>query len=395
MSERSVYDRRFWACSGVIFLDETLYVALIPLLPLFAGLFALSSTAIGLLIAGYPLLFLLSALPTGLTVDRVGVRIMLLVGTSLLIATSLMFAAAENAAMVFAARCVQGLASGMTTISGMAAVTKLGPSKSRGTLIGATSALAGLSTFAGPILGGYIAPLTGIRLAFLLPAMFGILVLALVYCDNWEKPSAITVTPFAIGRWLRDPLLIAGLICIFIDAFVSGAVATLVPLNLASQGLSTAGISTVLLCGAALGLAAALALGRLVDRREPVWISAGWTSLVLVLVIGLCVLPSLAPTVVLYALLIPMLRAGGTLAYAITSLSHSSRGSIGTNLGLMMSVWAFGATSGPVSAGVVADLAGFGVTMGVLSAIVLALGGILITVLLRGAGQNSWRETAS
>lgn len=384
MSERGLRDRRFWVSSGVIFVDETLYTAILPLLPVFASLHGLSTATVGVLVAGYPMLFFLAALPTGLLVDRVGIRPVLLAGTALLIVSTLLFAFAESAAVLLAARCVQGFASGITSIAGMVAIARTGSRGRRGSVIGAASAVTGLSTFAGPILGGYIAPFFGVRVAFVIPAVLGGLVMVMLLLQRWEAPAIVRKPALFSPSQLRDPLLVAGLMCISVDAFAAGAAATLVPLRLSGQGLSTEGIGTVMLVGAAIGLVGVLGVGRLVDRAGPLVAGGLWLAGVLLVIGGLSGSDDLLLMMTLFALLIPLLRVGGTLAYVFSALSRSTDEAMGANFGAMMSAWALGATVGPLVAGLGTELVGYLATMLVLLAIAAGLGAVMVAAIRLG-----------
>lgn len=353
--------RRFWLSSGSIFLDETVYTALVPLLPLVALQFGLSTIGVGFTVAAYPLLFLVAALPTGLYADRVGVRRVLLIGSALLVVATLGFAFAETAWQLWAARAVQGLASGMTSVAGMAAIAGGAAAGRRGTMIGFAGALTGLSTFAGPALGGFGVPALGLEAAFLIPAALGVIVLVGLALPGWLEPgsrSPTRPTTRDTPRLLRNPFVRASMACILADALVGGAAATIVPLRLAADGYSTSQLGALLIAGAALGLLVTLSSGRMADTRGVGTVASGWALAMLAVAVGLAVSPLAWLTAALYVALLPLLRAGGTIGFALGARGAPLGGGLGLNYGLMLSAWALGAVVGPLVAGAVADVAG-------------------------------------
>ncbi len=367
--------RVFLLSSATIFLDEVVYIALFPLLPEYAGKFDLSKTEVGLLLAAYPLLMLTSSLPAGLAVDRFGGRRLLAVGCALLILASLGFGFAANEWQLWAARALQGLASGLTSVAGMAVIAGGAVTGRRATLIGLAASVQGLSAFAGPALGGFLAPALGVETAFLLPAAFGALVLAAILYPGWPEEAAAASASLrsALVRPLRSPAARGGAACVLACGLAGSATQTLAPLRLGEDGFTASDLGAVFLVGAVLAVVGTPLAGRLADRRGVGRVSTLWALLPPLLLLA----PALSEThwvvIVLLVALVPLNRVGGTLGYALGA-EHAPLGAgLAAGYGLALSAWSLGAALGPIAAGTIADAAGDGTAFAATAALVATL----------------------
>ena len=66
--------RLFFAVSTTMFVDSLLYLAIVPLLPWYANRFDLSTFQAAVLLASYPIAFLITTVPAGWLAGRVGPR---------------------------------------------------------------------------------------------------------------------------------------------------------------------------------------------------------------------------------------------------------------------------------------------------------------------------------
>ena len=368
--------RAFWLASAVIFLDEAVFIAILPLLPEYAERFGLSAAEVGLMVAAYPLLMLVSSLPGGLMTDRFGARPLLVGGTALLVVATLGFAYAQNGWQLASARALQGLASGATSIAGMALVTARAGSNRRATAIGAAVALQGLSVLAGPAIGGFAAPLLGIETAFLIPAAFGVVVIACILLPGWLEPApaarAIPVRA-SIAEALRSPAVRGAVALILAVGFVGGVVQTLVPLRLDRDGYSTSDLGWLFLSAALLSLVATPLAGRLADRTGVSRVSTAWLLAVGTLVVALVPASGTWPTVAVLLLLLPLFRVGGALGYALGAEHGALGAGLAAGFGLVLTGWSLGAVAGPPIAGAVSDSVGDAAAFGIAAAVALLL----------------------
>lgn len=350
----------FFLANGLIVLDEIVYFALLPLLPVYAQRFDLSQTGVGLMYAAYPLCSIVSSVPTGLLVDRLGARRLLIVGAAIFVLASAGFAAATTHQSLLAARGAQGLAAGITAVAGMALIAGTAAPERRATTLGLAVAVQGLSSFAGPVLGGFVVPSLGEE-AFWLPAVLGVVVLAgLVVRRDIAAPAPVVAGwRRGLAEPLRSPDTRAAVSCILGIAIAGSAVQTLAPLDFADGGGGTRALGAVLLTGAAVGLLLPAFVGRLADRRGLVRVTRAWAAVVLVLLatlaVGHAVLGVVAAVVVLY---VPQGRTGGILAYARSARSAGLGSGLAASMGLAVMAWSVGAGVAPVAVGAVADAAG-------------------------------------
>ena len=274
--------RRFWLANGCIILDEVVYLSLLPLLPELAERLSLSKTEVGFLYAAYPLVGLATALPAGLLSDRVGGRRVLIAATTLLLLATIGFALAENRWELWAARAVQGLAAGLSATAGMAMIASAAPSGRRGSVIGLAAATQGLSTIAGPALGGLVAPTIGLTATFALPAAAAGVLLVLLLREH-EPPPAPDRERVRLGpvilRLLRSRDVRVAVGCFLAIGITAASVQTLTPLRLEEYGFSTEAIGTVFVVAALIGLVVIPLEGMLADRVGLTRASAAWLAL--------------------------------------------------------------------------------------------------------------------
>jgi MFS family permease len=357
---RPLASRAFWVPSAIIFLDEVVYLALIPLLPYYADRFELSKTEAGLMLAAYPLLVLAGSVPGGLLTDRRGARPVLLAGTILLIFASMGFAYADAAWMLWAARAAQGFSAGFTSVAGMAMIADSSHRSQRGSVIALAISLQGASTIVGPVVGGFVAAEFGVRIAMLMPAAFGAAVLLTALPGGMGE--RVAATRHDLRKALIDPLrgrdVRAAAACMFAAGMWGGAVQTLTPLRLSEAGYSVRDLGALFLGAALLGLVLTPVAGRLADRRGTAPVMLAWSALVTGLLAGLA-LP-LKPVLVaaLLVALVPLVRVGGTLAYVRGAEYAPVGAGMGAGFGVTVTAWALGAVVGPLGAGAIADAAG-------------------------------------
>lgn len=369
--------RLFWLSSGVIFLDEVLYVALFPLLPIYATRLGLSKAETGLLVAAYPMLMLVSSIPAGILADRVGSRRLLVAGSAMLVLASLGFGYAEETWQLWCARGLQGLASGLTSVAGMALIATMATPNRRATTIGLATSLMGLSALAGPALGGYAVPALGAPIAFVLPALFGAVLFIAILRPGWSEtrhPATASVRG-DLARLFRSPPVRGAVVCILACGLVGGAVQTLIPLRLGAAGYTTSELGGVFIVAALIGLAGTPLTGRLGDRCGVARVTTGWCALVSLLVLALAASHAAFLAVAVVLMLFPLLRAGGSLGYALGA-EHAPHGAgLAAAYGLALAAWSAGAVLGPVSAGAVADVGGDSVAF-----VAIAAAGALLTL---------------
>jgi predicted MFS family arabinose efflux permease len=214
----------------------------------------------------------------------------------------------------------------------------------------------GLSTLAGPALGGFAAPALGVEIAFLLPAAFGVLVVAGLMWPGWVEPERPEGVPRPLRHQRVTPLLTSSVSAIFAVGLVGGAVMTLAPLRLDAAGFSAADLGTLFLLGALGGLVAAPLTGRLSDSRGAGRVAAAWALVVPLLVLGLALSSTAVVAAVFLVALLPALRVGGSIGFALGAEHAPPGAGLAAGYGLALSAWSLGAVVGPLAAGALADV---------------------------------------
>ena len=134
-------------------------------------------------VSGYALTFGLTLVAGGRLGDVLGRRRMFLVALSAFVLTSAVAGAAPSATLLVVARLVQGLAAGMLTPQNSGLIQELFSGAERGRAFGMLGATIGISTAAGPVVGGLIlaafGPANGWRWVFYVNVPIGVIALVL------------------------------------------------------------------------------------------------------------------------------------------------------------------------------------------------------------------------
>ena len=107
-------------------------------------------------VSGYALAFGLALVPAGRLGDTLGRRRMFMIALSAFVLTSALSGAAPTAALLIGARLLQGAAGGMLVPQNSGLIQELFHGAERGKAFGILGATIGLSTAAGPVVGGLI-----------------------------------------------------------------------------------------------------------------------------------------------------------------------------------------------------------------------------------------------
>src|SRR3954451_8149370 len=349
--------RRITIAVGVsMFVDASLYLAVLPLLPRYADQFNLDTFQIGVVVAAYPLSVPFVSLACIVLVPPIGARRISLWSAVLMTVSTVIFAWSPNAAVLILARFVQGFASGSIWTASMSWGTDNAPPDHRGRESGIVMGMLSAGSVAGPGIGALAAAAVS-ALAFGLVALFsgvGVLLTALAPAGRAVISQSRLLAALRAGA--RQPATIAALAMSVIDLTAFGAVDVLVPLRLGQRGTSVEVIAFAFALGAVLGAAIGPPAGRLVDRIGPARV--GLVVAVLVMLNPL-ILAFDPPNNVQLALLViagPVFAAVGASMFPLSSLgADAARVSHVTVMGLMGVVWAAGFAVVPLVIGAVAE----------------------------------------
>ncbi len=258
--------RLFFAVSATMFVDSLLYLAIVPILPWYAERFGLSKFEVAVLLAAYPVAFLITTTPAGWLAGRVGPRRVVMVGTGFFIASTFLFAFAPSALLVIFARILQGIGGGIGWAAAMAWLTSNTAPERRSRAVGTISGVLSAGAVAGPLLGS-LASATSPQLAFMIAATIGVVAItATLFAPAGVRPPRDPALHTTLRKLLGHPLVIAALCFALADAAGVAAVDLLAPLALAAAGVSLTTIGIAIAMGAVLGIGAGWLAGRVGER---------------------------------------------------------------------------------------------------------------------------------
>ncbi|MDF2680650.1 MAG: arabinose transporter permease [Brevibacillus sp.] len=374
----------------ILFIDMLLYSLLIPIVPYFTETLQPSSTMMGILFSSYAVAMLIATPIFGPISDRIGRRIMLLIGLIGLALSTVLFAFSDSLALLITARFVQGLAAAATWPTALALLADLFPSKTRGAIMGIALTAISTGTLLGAPIGGWLFEVSGHRTPFLAAAAFTVINIILVYFFLREESSRSESEKLQVGGFLRHPQV----------AFIAGVV-LLAEISLClleptlpvflTQKLSITPATIGLLFAImtlAYGLIAPVA-GALSSRVNPF-------TLMFVGIISLAVfMPFLALADTIWQSALAMALVGASVGFTLSPtlatlgeiIDRGGTGAYGTAYSLFNMFHGFGMVAGPLAGGILTDVLPVSTAIIIVAASIFSFG-ILMYVMLR-LKQNS------
>jgi MFS transporter, DHA1 family, solute carrier family 18 (vesicular amine transporter), member 1/2 len=348
------------------FADLVAYSVSVPVLPHFATRFNAGPTMVGLLFASFGITLLILSIPMGAISDRIGRKGPMMAGLALLAISTLGFAYADSLPMLFVARLVQGAADGMTWIVGFAMIADLYGPEERGRAMGLAMAGSTLGIIIGPVLGGWLYEIGGIRLPFLVVAALAVIdLIAFAIVAPRTRGSG---APVPMRRVLTHrPVAITALVVIA----GGGTIAMLepvIPLVMEARlGLGPAAIGTLFGIAAVASTTMHPIYGRLSDR----W--GGRRLMMIGLIASAFVLPllnfasdfrsaafAMVPMWIVFSMIVTP-----SLAYMAEVSSAAGFESYGVVYGVYNMAWAVGLMVSPALGGFLLERVGLaGLTLG-------------------------------
>ncbi len=347
---------------------------LIPTLPLYATTFGVSFSLVSLAVAAKGIGTLVTDLPSGVMLERLGSRKVMLLGVGVACLSLLLMGLIENYYVLVLLRLVSGAGTAMWMLSRMAFISEVIPLDVRGRALSAFGGVSRIGVFASPAIGGFVGAKLGLQTPFLFAAaLAGVaLVITLIYVPESRKQAQAAHrrphwrTMAQIVRTYRRDLFAAGSAQILAQMIRAGR-ELIVPLYGATVlGLDVAAVGVILTVSAAIDMSLFGIAGLLQDRMGRKWASV---PSMIILGTGMAMVPLTVGYASLLAAAAIMGLGNGLGSGTMMTLGSdlAPRDAMGEFLGLWRLIGDGGNTGGPLVVGAVADLTGLG-----LAAVVLA-----------------------
>ncbi len=343
----------------VVVVDSIFFAALAPMLPYFQDRLAVSEVALGVLSGAYAAGTLAGSFPAGWLLARWGCVRVITVGLALLCSASLVFAFADDLALLVAARFVQGLGGACSWIGALTWAVSIAAEDRRGRAIGNVMGVGFAGALLGPV-AGTVAREYGLAWPFTAIAVLGS-VLIWAVCrlpaprNEGRHPPAAEARPGqALEAARRREVLCQGATLMFAAATVGGALYLVVPVRLDDLGGGGVVLGGAFLIAGALQAAGQRALGGITDSLGPRRPILGAFLIGSVLLIPVAMMSSLPAVVTMSVIAIVAFGIAYTPA---TSLLYQDVGDVGARGGFAAAIvnltWAGGQAVGAMAAGLV------------------------------------------
>jgi MFS family permease len=342
-----------FVCCLVIFTDMVGYSIIAPSIPLFAKLFRASDAAISYAFAAYPVAFLLTIIPFGFIVDRIGKNYLVIgIGMFSLAAACFFLILSESILTFSLARAFQGIGSAASWVAAQPlAAQKIDASKKKGLEVGSITIAMGLGMILGPLIGS----VGGLRTPFIINLFLalGIGLLSL-FTLKGENVEARVANYDYLSIIKRTGIVIACLVIMFLFAS-TGMMEVLFPLYMDSLGYLKGSIGVLFFVLSLFLVLGQPFTGSWMDRVGPYLpIFLGFIAIALSLSL-MVVFKSFAgwvPVFVLFGVALGMLTSASMLLIAL----NSKPGEQGAAYGIWNFFFSVGYLVGPPLGGTLSEL---------------------------------------
>ncbi len=326
-----------------------------PILPLYALTFEVSLAMVGGLISGFGLARLLLDVPTGMVVERIGMKRFMLIGLAVVAAGALISGSAVSYWMLLIGRVIEGVGSALYTTTSFTCMGKIAPKDERGKYMSFYLGLLLLGTVSGPAIGGYIGEHIALNAPFYfysICAMFSFLLILFGVDRSLTQSVESGGTDIDFGMiksLLKDYTFASINVAIFFIFVVRmGVIATLVPIfAVENLGLTESTLGLVLTLSALMNFVVMVPAGHLTDKYGRKWFMASslfFTGLITVL------LPFSNDLIVFGALMTVMgvaLGLSGPIMAWVADISKPKE--VGTAMGVFRTMSDAGFVVGPLA----------------------------------------------
>jgi len=221
---------------------------IIPILPIYAEDYGATPFLIGLMISALPAGRFISQGVGGYLADTYDHRIIASMGMAIFTPTMLMMATIPNTFLFILLRFIEGLAEGVIIPALYTTVARSTTSSKMGTAFGMFTSFATIGLAAGPVFGGFLVNIGGMRSLFLVTAAMSFIVASVMYIlpiqskvseENNTTQRRTKGNPFTVlAQWLygeQSYQLISPNLFSFVTKFAFASLQVLLPLYLTNK----------------------------------------------------------------------------------------------------------------------------------------------------------------
>lgn len=356
---------------------------LLPTLPLYALDFGVSYFIASLVLAAAGVGTLLTDVPAGMLLGRLGLKPTMLIGAGLVAAATFALGIAQFVPELIIYRLIAGVGTAMWGLSRHAFITESIHPSQRGRAISVFGGINRIGTFGGPVIGGIVGVTLGLRASFFIAGMLCLVAFAISW--KYVKDTRVQTHSERHVRWgiVREvirrngrDLAAASVAQTFAQMIRSGR-QTLIPFYGASiLGPNAAQIGTIQSASSLVDMALFIPAGILMDRYGR---KVAAVPSFAVMAVGMALIPFTNSflTLLLVAMLIGLGNGLGSGTMMTLGADLAPPGATGEFLGLWRLIGDTGQAGGPLVVGSLTDALGFEA-----SAFVLAGSGLASSVIL-------------
>lgn len=351
--------------------------ALLATLPLYADELGFGYTMISIISAAAAMGTLVTDVPAGAAIHRIGLKRSMYIGTGLVAASTFPLALDMGATPMVTLRIIAGIGTALWGLSRHSFIASAIPIGNRGQAIATFGGVNRIGIFGGPAIGGAIATVWGLQASFILTGAMSLLALVTVMI---ALPKSEQTAPAPRGgsreRWSivrttikanSSDLAAAGIAQLFAQMIRQGR-QLLIPLIGANvAGLSAAQVGLVMTISAVVDMSMFFPAGYLMDKYGRKFATVPAFA---IMGIGLALLPFATSFATMSAIGIVIGLGNGLGSGSMMTLGAdlAPEGAVGEFLGIWRLIGDIGMVIGPLLVGVIASnlsLANSAVVLGV------------------------------
>ena len=374
---------------AVGFLGYVGFSLLFPVVPQYADSVGTPLALVGVAVGMFSYVTAVAMVPFGLLSDRVGRRLLLVVGLVLYTVAPLLYLWADGPLLLIVVRGIHGLASAAFIPAANAIVVDMAPPQRRGEALGWFTGATMMGFIVGPVTGGFLLSAFGFDAVFYACSLTSLIALVLVlpWLKGMPESPAAAERSEGTWAWMGQRRAIGALLTPLFITFGSGTIVAFMPLYGEELLITAAQVGVMITAVYAASALVRAPAGRLSDRmgRGRVILSGFAAS---ALFVALIAVPTSFPLLVLVGVAFGLgMGLAMPAAFALVAdLAPPDRR--GLAMGAASSSLQAGLALGATAMGGVAVAVGYAPMFGACGA-VMALGLAVVYLLLRRRGDSS------